>query len=90
MAHILLSELPWLHDEGWPQDRGASIPRLSPRLRIVLNLLLDGRTRKEMASSLSLSEHTIAQYQKAIYSHFGVNSQTTLLRRFQMGDGGHR
>jgi DNA-binding CsgD family transcriptional regulator len=88
MAHILLSELPWLHEEGWPADRGASVPRLSPRLRVVLNLLLDGRTRKEMAVSLSLSEYTIAQYQKAIYRHFGVNSHTTLLRRFQMGDGG--
>lgn len=90
IAHILLSELPWLHEQGWPTDRGASVPRLSPRLRLVLNLLLDGRTRKEMASSLSLSEYTIAQYQKTIYSHFGVNSQATLLRRFRMGDGGDR
>jgi DNA-binding CsgD family transcriptional regulator len=90
IAHILLSELPWLHEQGWPEDRGESVPKLSPRLRLVLNLLLDGRTRKEMASSLSLSEYTIAQYQKAIYNHFGVNSHTTLLRRFQMGDGGDR
>lgn len=90
IAHILLSELPWLHEQGWPTDRGVTVPRLSPRLRLVLNLLLDGRTRKEMAKSLSLSEYTVAQYQRAIYSHFGVNSHTTLLRRFQMGDGGDR
>ncbi|CAH1655168.1 helix-turn-helix transcriptional regulator [Chelatococcus asaccharovorans] len=90
IAHILLSELPWLHEQGWPADRGATVPRLSPRLRLVLNLLLDGRTRKEMAVSLALSEYTVAQYQKAVYSHFGVNSHTALLRRFQMGDGGHR
>lgn len=90
IAHILLSELPWLHEQGWPADRGATVPRLSPRLRLVLNLLLDGRTRKEIAASLSLSEHTVAQYQKAVYSHFGVSSHTTLLRRFQMGDGGDR
>lgn len=90
MVHILLSELPWLHEQGWPTDRGATVPRLSPRLRLVLNLLLDGRTRKEMATSLSLSEYTIAQYQKAVYSHFGVSSHTTLLKRFQMGDGGDR
>lgn len=90
IAHILLTELPWLHEQGWPADRGASVPRLSPRLRLVLNLLLDGRSRKEIAADLSLSEYTIAQYQKAVYSHFGVNSQTTLLRRFQMGDGGDR
>ncbi|MCX5516720.1 hypothetical protein C3941_17740 [Kaistia algarum] len=90
MAHILLSELPWLHEQGWPTDRGATVPRLSPRLRLVLNLLLDGHTRKEMAISLSLSEYTIAQYQKTIYSHFGVNSHMTLVKRFQMGDGGDR
>ncbi len=90
IAHILLSELPWLHEQGWPADRGATVPRLSPRLRMVLNLLLDGRTRKEIAASLSLSEYTIAQYQKAVYGHFGVNSHTTLLRRFRMGDGGDR
>lgn len=90
IAHILLSELPWLHEQGWPADRGATVPRLSPRLRTVLNLLLDGRTRKEIATSLSLSEYTVAQYQKAVYGHFGVSSHTTLLRRFQMGDGGDR
>ncbi len=85
IVHILLSELPWLHQQGWPTDRGVTVSRLSPRLRLVLNLLLDGRTRKEMAASLSLSEYTIAQYQRAVYRHFGVNSHTTLLRHFQMG-----
>jgi len=90
IAHILLSELPWLHERGWPEDRGASIPRLSPRQRTVLNLLLDGRSRKEMARSLALSEHTVAQYQKGVYAHFGVSSHRALLRRFQMGDGGDR
>ncbi|MFS8038500.1 LuxR C-terminal-related transcriptional regulator [Xanthobacter sp. AM11] len=90
IAHVLLSELPWLHEQGWPADRGASVPRLSPRLRLVLNLLLDGRTRKEMAASLALSEYTIAQYQRAVYRHFAVRSHAMLLRRFQMGDGGDR
>lgn len=90
IAHIILSELPWLHEQGWPSDRGATVPRLSPRLRLVLNLLLDGRSRKEMAATLSLSEYTIAQYQRSVYRHFGVHSHATLLRRFQMGDGGDR
>lgn len=90
IAHILLSGLPWLHEQGWPSDRGASVPRLSPRLRLVLNLLLDGRTRKEIAVSLSLSEYTVAQYQRSVYRHFGVRSHATLLRRFRMGDGGDR
>lgn len=90
IAHVLLSELSWLHEQGWPTDRGASVPRLSPRLRLVLNLLLDGRSRKEIALDLQLSEYTIAQYQRSVYRHFGVGSQTSLLRRFRMGDGGDR
>jgi DNA-binding CsgD family transcriptional regulator len=90
IAHILLSEVPWLHEHGWPEDRGTTVPRLSPRRRLVLNLLLDGRSRKEIASSLSLSEHTIAGYQKDLYGHFGVNSHAALMRRFQLGDGGDR
>lgn len=90
ITHVLLSELPWLHEVGWPSDRGVSVPRLSPRLRLVLNLLLDGRSRKEMASSLSLSEYTVAQYQRAVYRHFDVHSHATLLSRFRMGDGGDR
>lgn len=90
IAHLVLSELPWLHEQGWPADRGASLARLSPRLRLVLNLLLDGRSRKEMAASLSLSEHTIAQYRKAIYGHFGVRSQSALMRRFRMGGEAER
>jgi ATP/maltotriose-dependent transcriptional regulator MalT len=90
IAHIVLSEVPWLHEEGWPEDRAVTVPQLPPRIRLVLNLLLDGRSRKEIAASLSLSEHTIAGYQKTIYSHFAVGSHAALMRRFQLGDGGDR
>lgn len=88
IVHIVLSELPWLHEQGWPEDRGNSVPRLAPRLRLVLNLLLDGRSLKDMAVTLSLSQNTIAGYKKLIYSHFGVNSHAALMRRFRSGDGG--
>jgi DNA-binding CsgD family transcriptional regulator len=90
IAHIVLSEVPWLHEQGWPEDRGTSVPRLSPRRQLVLNLLLDGRCRKEIADLLSISEYTVAGYQKDIYSHFDVESQVALMRRFQLGNGGDR
>lgn len=90
IAHIILSEVPWLHEEGWPADRGATVPFLPPRLRLVLNLLLDGRNRKDIATSLDLSEFTVAGYQKDVYTHFGVSTQVGLMRRFQLGDGGDR
>lgn len=90
IAHIVLSEVPWLHEEGWPEDRGATLPGLSPRRLLVLNLLLEGRARKDIATSLSLTENTVATYQKAIYRHFGVNSQAALMHRFRHGDGGDK
>lgn len=90
MAHIVLSEVPWLHEQGWPEDRGATVPKLSPRRMLVLNMLLEGKNRKHIASSLSLSAHTVASHQKVIYSHFGVNSQSGLMHRFRQGDGGDR
>ena len=52
IAHIVLSEVPWLHLSGWPEDYGLDVPSLSPRQRSVLNLLLDGHSRKEMADLL--------------------------------------
>jgi hypothetical protein len=90
IAHVVLSEVPWLHEEGWPKDRGDTVPFLPPRLRLVLNLLLDGRSRKEIASALELSENTVAGYQRDVYGHFGVGTQVALMRRFQLGDGGDR
>ncbi len=88
LAHIVLSEVPWLHDLGWPVDRGATVPRLSPRLRLVLNLLLDGLSRKQISAHLAISENTVSGYQKEIYRHFRVNSHAELMRKFQQGDGG--
>jgi DNA-binding CsgD family transcriptional regulator len=88
IAHIILTEVSWLHEQGWPEDRGVTVPRLSPRERLILNMLLDGRARKEIADCLGLSENTVSGYQKSIYRHFKVNSHATLMRRFQLGDGG--
>jgi DNA-binding CsgD family transcriptional regulator len=90
LAHILLSEVPWLHELGWPEDRGVTVPRLSPRQRLTLNLLLDGRSRPQIAADLAISPHTADSYVKEIYRHFGVHSQAELIRRFQRGDGGDR
>lgn len=88
MAHIVLTEVPWLHQQGWPEDRGVTVPRLYPRQRLILNFLLQGRSRKDIAAHLELSENTVSGYTKQIYRHFGVNSHAALMRRFHQGDGG--
>lgn len=90
IAHIVLSEVPWLHEMGWPEDRGVTVPRLNRRLRLVLNLLLEGFDRKTIADQLGISVHTVGDYCKEIYSHFAVSSQSALLARFFQGNGGDR
>ncbi len=90
IAHILISEVPWLHELGWPEDRGATVPQLSPRQRLTLNLLLQGNSRSQIAEHLGISTHTADGYVKDIYRHFGVHSHAELMMRFQSGDGGDR
>ncbi|RYD72752.1 MAG: LuxR family transcriptional regulator [Verrucomicrobiaceae bacterium] len=88
ILHIVLSEVPWLHAQGWPEDRGVTVPSLTQRQRLTLNLLLEGQSRKQIAHHLNLSTHTVSDYVKAIYSHFGVQSHAELMNRFRLGDGG--
>lgn len=88
IAHIVLSEVGWLHDESWPEHPREGISKLSPRLRSVLTLLVQGHSRKQIAWDLGISENTLGGYIKEIYSAFNVHSQAELLRRFVEGDGG--
>ena len=85
IAHILLDEAFWLHAEGWPEDFGGKTPALSRSRRLVLNLLLEGMSRKLIADRLNLSVNTVSDYVKDIYSNFGVRSHAELMRRFTRG-----
>lgn len=86
IAHILLSEVPWLHATGWPEDFGVQTPTLSRKKRLVLHLLLEGNSRKIVADQLELSVHTVCDYVKEIYQTFGVRSHAELMRRFTGAD----
>jgi len=87
IAHIVLSEVPWLHEQGWPQDRGVGVPKLSKRQRLALNLLTQGHGRKQIASHMNISVNTLHEYIKDIYDFFGVHSQAELMSRFYEGNG---
>ena len=87
IVHIVLSEIPWLHEQGWPEDRGVSVPTLSKRERLALNLLTLGHSHKQIAARMSISPNTLHGYIKAVYRHFGVNSQAELMGRFFQGNG---
>jgi DNA-binding CsgD family transcriptional regulator len=86
IAHILLSEVDWLHDEQ-PHEQSRSLPGLSPRCRLVFQQLLFGRSRREIADMLNISLHTANDYVKEIFRHFGVHSAQELIARFCVGDG---
>ena len=89
IMHILLTEVPWLHEMGWPDDRCAKIPTLSRRCWLVHEMLLQGYSRTRIAKHLGLSLHTVNGYVKSIYSDLGIHSQAALIARFQKGDGGN-
>lgn len=82
IAHILMTEVPWLHANGWPHDFGVETPTLPRSRRLVLNLLLEGHSRKQVADKLDLSLHTVSGYIKDIYRTFKVHSHAELMRRF--------
>ena len=55
---------------------------LAPRVRAVLRCMFEGDGDKAIASRLGISVHTVNQYTKAIYQHFGVNGRAELLARW--------
>jgi len=87
--HILLTEVPWLHEMGWPEDRCAKIPSLPTRCWLVHEMLLQSYSRPQIAAHLNLSIHTVNDYVKRIFAHLGVHSQSELIARFYCGDGRH-
>jgi DNA-binding CsgD family transcriptional regulator len=87
IAHIIFTEVAWLHEQGWPEDRGSSVPKLSRRQRLTLNLLTLGQSRKQIATNMKISVHTAQGYIKDVYRIFQVNSQTELMNRFHQGNG---
>ena len=55
---------------------------LAPRLRRTLDLLLSGNSEKETAKRLGLSHHTVHEYVKDLYRHFGVRTRAELMARW--------
>lgn len=89
LAHIVLSNVPELHQHGLPEEHAAQLIRLAPRERMTLDLLVQGYTRAEIARHLEISLHTANDYAKSVFEYFEVHSQAALIARFRRGDGGH-
>ncbi len=55
---------------------------LSPRLRQVLDCLLDGESEKHAALRLGIHSTTVHDHVKRLYRHFGVGARAELLAYF--------
>lgn len=55
---------------------------LPARIRDVLRCLLEGDSDKQVAARLEISRHTVNQYVKVIFNHFGVATRAELVARW--------
>ncbi len=81
LVDLCLSQMTWPFQ---PDDKQID-PRLAslqPRLRKVMQHLLDGDGEKQVAAKLGLSRHTVHEYVKMIYQQLGVSSRSELLSQW--------
>lgn len=82
LVELALTGVVWLNAQAEEQAPANAAVTLTPRQRTVMLMLLDGRSRREIAQGLGLSEHTIDDHIGAVYSRFGVNSLGELVSKF--------
>jgi DNA-binding CsgD family transcriptional regulator len=81
LVDLCLSQMSWPFQ---PDDKQTD-PRLAalqPRLRRVMQHLLDGDGEKQVAAKLGLSKNTVHEYVKLIYQQLGVSSRSELLSQW--------
>ena len=88
LVHLVMSECGRLHADGVNLTVEPALTRLTPKQRLVLMQLLDGRRVPEAAAQIGLSVHTVNDHIKAIYRHFEVQSRAELMSRFVESDDG--
>jgi DNA-binding CsgD family transcriptional regulator len=85
IAHVVMSEIDWLHRGGVDVPAKEHVNKLSNRQRQVLLQLLSGDSVKQIAQKLSLSAFTVNGHLKTIYERFHVSSRGELLAQFLAG-----
>lgn len=81
MMDLALSQMSWpFQPEDAPTD--PRLEALQPRLRKVMQHLLQGDSEKQVAAKLGLSKHTVHEYVKMLYQQLGVNSRGELLSQW--------
>ena len=67
--------------EELTSENSKALNDLSPRERDVIQLLIQGATRKEIARALDLSPNTVAEYTKTAYRKLGVRNKVEATRK---------
>lgn len=58
-----------------------SIQTLTPTENTIFNMYMEGKTTKEIMSTLNIKENTLKYHNKNIYSKFGVSSRKALIEK---------
>ena len=87
VAHIILSNVEWLHLAGLPEIDIEKVPSLTSTQQIVLMHLLDGKRRAEISELMHIKETTVKSHTQAVLRHYDVRDQVGLLAKFRSGNG---
>ena len=82
LAELAIGSIAWMQPQVSESIPPATFVDLSPRLRSVMMLLLDGQSRKQIAAGMGLTLHIVNDHCKEIYTRFQVNSATELAALF--------
>jgi DNA-binding CsgD family transcriptional regulator len=82
LARWIAAEFPWQ-----PEGTGTVKSGFTRRERLVIDLLLQSHSRKEIAKRLGITVNTVQGYIKEIYRRFGVHSHAELLRHYFQSRG---
>ena len=72
----------WMYRDEYAGSSRPKVAALSPGLHRVFTLLLEGKTQRQVAESLSKSVYAVRQDVKALYRHFEVSSRKELMAKW--------
>lgn len=82
LTKIALGGIGWLSAQPSEAVPDQAFAELTRRQRMVMLCLLDGLPRKEIASRLGITQHTVNDHVKAIFDRFQVSSISELASYF--------
>ena len=84
---VLIDRLDLSDERGQAQPASATPIHLTPREAAVMRYLLEGLTNKEIASKLSISEHTLKDHLKRVMKKTQVTTRTAVVSRLLSDHG---